>query len=204
MFYNLIYRSPLWAKAKDRNIRIFVLGTILYIVFFLYLQSKYNKLQNYKKYIYYIFVTDFLVMSLYMSYSEYFKTKDKKVNKMKTKTKKKKETKSKNNGPSLPNQNRRPMSNKPVAPPNQNKGSNSSLPSPSTPQNKGSNPPISNNGPNRDTHLSDNNSNVALPIYNNTNQTQQKVPSKTVNKVVTESEIPVYRPNEGNQVVATN
>lgn len=89
MFYNLIYRSPLWLtnKKANRNIKVLVLGSILYISMYAFLQTKYSNisfLENYKKYIYHIFVSDLSTVSVQM----YFQNTNTK-NKRKTKTQKK-------------------------------------------------------------------------------------------------------------------
>lgn len=91
MFYNLIYRSPLWGNINsyDRNIRIIIAGTILYVGTYLLLQSKYTnnipQLQNYKKYIYHVFVSDFTTMMIQMKFGH-----DKTDQKNKKKSKKNK------------------------------------------------------------------------------------------------------------------
>ncbi|ARF09668.1 hypothetical protein Indivirus_2_47 [Indivirus ILV1] len=83
MFYNLLYRSPLWGKVRsqDRNIRIIVAGTILYVVSYLLLQTKYvndiSQLQNYKKYIYHLFASDFTIVMIQMRFSHDKKIKRK-------------------------------------------------------------------------------------------------------------------------------
>jgi len=67
MFFYAIYKSPLWKNLspKNRNIRVFMAGALLYVIFHSFLYSNYvNNIQTvnkYKKYIYYVIATDILV-----------------------------------------------------------------------------------------------------------------------------------------------
>ncbi|MCJ7637817.1 MAG: hypothetical protein MUO21_10040 [Nitrososphaeraceae archaeon] len=177
MFYNLIYRSPLWGKkinSQDRNIRVLVAGTVLYIGMYVLLQSKYAdivpQLQNYKKYIYHIFISDLATVSVQMYFT------DNVLNKNKNKKKKLRKNKVKDTLPLLP-----------FIPHN-------------IPHNIPNNPSINNNASPNKPKNSDNGS-VGLPVY----ESHQKQQQQSVD-VESDFQIPVYRPihkqlNEnGNQI----
>ena len=93
MLYNLLYRSPLWSKLdnSDRNIRILVLGTILYVVAYFASNSQYlsqvSILEKYKKYLLYLAAADFATTSAQMFFSEPSKKNNKKNKKKQIKKK---------------------------------------------------------------------------------------------------------------------
>lgn len=97
MFYNLIYRSFLWNKDKNRNIKVLVTGTILYIAAYFSLNSQYMNeielIQKYKKYFYHIIAVDFATTVSQM----FFTSPEKPKKRIQKKTKK-----SKNNRWQLP------------------------------------------------------------------------------------------------------
>jgi hypothetical protein len=75
MFYYLFHKLPLWRDLPDskRNIRTFLLGTIVYILFHAFLFSKYSEINHniklYRNYIYYLWVADALGMAvIYKNY----------------------------------------------------------------------------------------------------------------------------------------
>nr|QBK88453.1 MAG: hypothetical protein LCMiAC01_01300 [Mimivirus LCMiAC01] len=67
MFFYAIYKSPIWKNLspKNRSIRVFMAGALLYVIFHSFLYSNYlNNIQainKYKKYIYFVIAIDILV-----------------------------------------------------------------------------------------------------------------------------------------------
>ena len=59
MIFNAIYRIPIWnnLNKQDRALRLFIVGMVLYIVLYFYLNSSYSDnlqlIKEYKDYIYY-------------------------------------------------------------------------------------------------------------------------------------------------------
>lgn len=72
MFYNLVYRSPLWKSLdhNSRNLRVVIAGTVFYIGMHYYIYSNYvdsyQLILDYRKYIYYLFFIDLIVLLLFM------------------------------------------------------------------------------------------------------------------------------------------
>ena len=70
MIFNSIYRLPLWnnLNKQDRALRLFVVGLVLYIVIYLYLNSTYSDnlqlIKGYKDYIYYLIAFDTILFVL--------------------------------------------------------------------------------------------------------------------------------------------
>ncbi len=74
MFIYILYKSPLWNKlpTKNRIIKIFGIGILLYFIIQSLLYSKYfnnNTLTNYRKYIYYIIILDIITTITTMTIS---------------------------------------------------------------------------------------------------------------------------------------
>ena len=69
MFFNTVYSLPIWQnlKLKNRMIRLFIIGAILYIISYSYLYSGYVKdsqlINNYKHYLFYIIGADLVIFS---------------------------------------------------------------------------------------------------------------------------------------------
>jgi len=67
MFFYALHKSSLWKKIskKNRNIRIFITGSIIYIIIHSYLYSKYINeykfINNYRKYIYFLILVDLIL-----------------------------------------------------------------------------------------------------------------------------------------------
>lgn len=86
MFYNVAYRFPIWNDLDDksRNARILVLGTILYIIVYSFIYSKYTDdieiIQKYRSYLYYILAIDLIIIALLMFTKKPKKKKNKKKN----------------------------------------------------------------------------------------------------------------------------
>lgn len=70
MFYYLFHHIPLWKDLPDskRNIRTFLIGTVMYILFHAFLFSKYSEINHniklFRNYIYYLWVADALAMAV--------------------------------------------------------------------------------------------------------------------------------------------
>jgi len=100
MFFNTVYKLSLWKNidSKSRNIRLLILGATFYIILHSFLYSKYVEdielIENNKKYLYYLMVTDLASVGLLM-----FMNDSKKPKKGKSKNKQSK----KNNKQLLPN-----------------------------------------------------------------------------------------------------
>jgi hypothetical protein len=98
MFFNIIYRSPIWQnlEANTRNIRILILGSIFYIIIHSFIYSRYvNAYQmvlNYRKYIYYLIMCDLAIVGLmiFLFTDSQQNKKEKQLIKKKNKKKKKK------------------------------------------------------------------------------------------------------------------
>lgn len=88
MFYNLVYKLPIWIDidSKSRNIRLIVLGTILYILIHSFIYSNY--VNNYefildnRKYLYYLIAFDLTIITtlIYFGFGT-VKQKNKKLKK---------------------------------------------------------------------------------------------------------------------------
>ncbi len=140
-------------NSYDRNIRIFVAGTILYVVAYLLLQSKYTnnipQLQNYKKYIYHVFASDLSTVLIQMKFGQ--DKKDKK-NKKKSKKNIKKNMKKNKPSPQIPG-----LTFGKLVPLNKNMGKFI---------------------PNQDPKPQNDDNSVSLPIYNgNVQKTQDSIES---------------------------
>ena len=91
MFFNIAYRLPIWKDIDDksRNIRILILGVILYVILHSFIYSTYvngnNFILNKRKYIYYLIGSDIIIALLFM----YLLASDEKPNKKKKKIKQK-------------------------------------------------------------------------------------------------------------------
>lgn len=72
MFINTVYRLPIWydIDTKSRNIRILILGIILYIITHSFIYSKYvdnyQMVLNYRNYIYYLIALDLTIVGFLM------------------------------------------------------------------------------------------------------------------------------------------
>lgn len=88
MILNAIYRLPIWynLNKQDRVLRLFVVGLVLYIALYFYLNSTYSDnlqlIKSYKDYIYYLICID-LILFVYTFYTD--DTKRKKRNKQRNK-----------------------------------------------------------------------------------------------------------------------
>ena len=84
MFFYIVYKSPLWPnmRLKNRNVRVFLAGILLYIIFHSFLYSKYfendGTLKNYRKYIYYVLTVDILITFVSIATSYLMKKRHKK------------------------------------------------------------------------------------------------------------------------------
>jgi hypothetical protein len=93
MFFNAVYRLPIWKKLdnKTRNLRLLILGAILYIAVHSLIQSKYLEsdelVKNYKHYLYYITAIDLVIVGIFM-YLQNNSDNKKKLKKGKSNTKK--------------------------------------------------------------------------------------------------------------------
>ncbi len=89
MIFNAIYRLPIWKTldTNSRNIRVLVLGLILYIIIYTIMYTKYvdeiEIIKNYRQYLYYIVSIDLVITSAFIF------SNDKPNNKKSKKTKKK-------------------------------------------------------------------------------------------------------------------
>lgn len=85
MFYNIVYQLPLWnnMEPKSKNIRVLIYGTILYIVIYSLLYSKYvedyETIDAYKHWIFYLAALDSAII-IYRMYCNQSKTKKKQLN----------------------------------------------------------------------------------------------------------------------------
>ncbi|QKF93702.1 hypothetical protein QKU48_gp0244 [Fadolivirus algeromassiliense] len=76
MFFNIIYKSPIWKSidTKSRNMRILVMGSIFYVIVHSFIYSKYVEsiefVENYRKYLYYLMVIDLASTGLLMFLSD--------------------------------------------------------------------------------------------------------------------------------------
>lgn len=76
MLFNAIYRLPIWKNIdkSTRAIRLFVIGLIIYIILYIYLNSSFSDnlqlIKAYKDYIYYLFAVD-TIMFTYVFYTDY-------------------------------------------------------------------------------------------------------------------------------------
>lgn len=75
MIFNAIYRIPIWnnLNKQDRALRLFIVGMVLYIVLYFYLNSSYSDnlqlIKEYKDYIYYLISLDILLF-VYTYYTD--------------------------------------------------------------------------------------------------------------------------------------
>lgn len=82
MFFNGVYRLPIWKNidTKSRNIRMLILGAILYIVVHSFISSKYVEnisfIVDNKHYLYYLAAFDLAIVGIMM----FMHTDKKKVN----------------------------------------------------------------------------------------------------------------------------
>lgn len=83
MIFNAIYRLPIWnnLNKQDRSLRLFIVGMVLYIVLYFYLNSSYSDnlqmIKDYKDYIYYLISLD-IILFVYTFYSDDSSKKKKK------------------------------------------------------------------------------------------------------------------------------
>lgn len=85
MIFSAIYRLPIWnnLNKQDRSLRLFIVGMVMYIVLYFYLNSSYSDnlqaIKEYKDYIYYLFSLDIIlfVYTFYMDDSLKIKKKKK-------------------------------------------------------------------------------------------------------------------------------
>lgn len=86
MFFYTIYKSEIWKdlEVKDRNLRILIFGSFFYVIVHSYIFSKYVENNQYKKYFYYVPITDLLLtlIDLFNKGKEFpsKKTKNRKYN----------------------------------------------------------------------------------------------------------------------------
>ena len=82
MIIYLVYKSPLWKnlESKSRKLRIFILGTIIYIALHSFINSKFVEnnefIEKNKKYLYYLFGLDMMLSGSIMYFG---KSADKKL-----------------------------------------------------------------------------------------------------------------------------
>lgn len=95
MFYNVVYRLPIWTNidSKSRNLRLIVLGTILYIIVHSFIYSKYVDdykiiLEN-RKFLYYLIAIDLSIVVILMFLNFSISDNKKKNEKNKGKNKRK-------------------------------------------------------------------------------------------------------------------
>lgn len=87
MFFNAVYKLPIWKNIdnKSRNIRLLVLGAVFYVIVHSFLYSKYVEnielIENNKKYLYYLMIIDLGSVGLLMFMNDSKKIKKKKTQK---------------------------------------------------------------------------------------------------------------------------
>ena len=95
MFFNTIYKFPIWndLDKKSRYIRVLILGVILYVASYSFLNSNYvnniSFVQDYKHYLYYLIGVDLCTISTIVAFDDKVnKPKPKKIKLLKGNTQK--------------------------------------------------------------------------------------------------------------------
>lgn len=181
MLYNSLYNSKLWKKldSKSRNIRIIVLGTVLYVILHSFLNSNYVEgveiITNNTRFLYYLIGIDLLAFGLRV-FMDGGKKKAGKKNKGK-----------KFIPPQLENDSSMhhipPQILQMMAMQNQMRGGQVNLPKPGMPQFQKPNQGLQNSAGQEESYQS-----VSLPVYN-----KQAVPTQNQDQSQSDAEsIPIY------------